>query len=413
MPRAQQFIVGLDIGTSKVACVVVEVRESRPAHVVGYGEAPSRGIRKGVVVNLDSTVEAIRSAVEQAELMAQVSVDSVIVGIAGAHVRSFNSRGVVSVTGKDRAVTREDVTRVLAAARAVSIPPDREVVHVLPQEFVVDGQGGIHTPPAGMVGTKLEANVHIVTASSMAIQNIVTCANRAGIEVRETVLEQLAASEAVLSNDERDLGVALIDVGGGTVDYAIFERGSILHTSSLPVGGGHFSNDLAVGLRTPVEEAERLKLRHGVALSSMVRDDEEIEVPTVGGRRPRSLSRRILAEILQPRAEEVFQLVNEEITRAGYDRVLNAGIVLTGGAALLPGMAEAAERLFEVPVRLGVPQGLAGLVEPAPGPEHATVLGLALYGVNHPVARTPVFPVSVGPIVRWRESVRQFFAELF
>ena len=413
MPRAQQFIVGLDIGTSKVACVVVEVRESRPAHVVGYGEAPSRGIRKGVVVNLDSTVEAIRSAVEQAELMAQVSVDSVIVGIAGAHVRSFNSRGVVSVTGKARAVTREDVTRVLAAARAVSIPPDREVVHVLPQEFVVDGQGGIHTPPAGMVGTKLEANVHIVTASSMAIQNIVTCANRAGIEVRETVLEQLAASEAVLSNDERDLGVALIDVGGGTVDYAIFERGSILHTSSLPVGGGHFSNDLAVGLRTPVEEAERLKLRHGVALSSMVRDDEEIEVPTVGGRRPRSLSRRILAEILQPRAEEVFQLVSEEITRAGYDRVLNAGIVLTGGAALLPGMAEAAERLFEVPVRLGVPQGLAGLVEPAPGPEHATVLGLALYGVNHPVARTPVFPVSVGPIVRWRESVRQFFAELF
>lgn len=412
MGRTQQFIVGLDIGTSKVACLVVEVRDDRIPHVVGFGEAPSRGIRKGVVVNLDSTVEAIRSAVEQAELMAQVSIDSVVVGVAGAHVRSFNSRGVVSVSGKDRTVTRDDVQRVLTAARAVSIPPDREIVHVLPQEFVIDGQGGIHSP-AGMIGSKLEANVHIVTASSTAIQNVVTCANRAGIEVRETVLEQLAASEAVLSSDERDLGVALIDLGGGTVDYAIFERGSILHTSSLPVGGGHFSNDLAVGLRTPVEEAERLKLRHGVALGSMVQEDEEIEVPTVGGRKPRSLSRRILAEILQPRAEEVFQLVSEEIDRAGYDRVLNAGIVLTGGAAMLPGMAEVAERMFEVPVRLGVPQGLAGMIEPAPGPQHATVFGLALYGASHPVARPNVFPVPVGPLMRWRDSVRQFFAELF
>jgi len=415
MGKSDRYVVGLDIGTTNIACVVAEVRDGGSVDVVGLGGAASRGIRKGVVVNLDATVDAIKSAVQEAELMAGVDVQSATVGIAGGHIRSFNSRGVIAVTGKDRTVGREDVARVLDAARAVSIPSDREILHVLPQEFVLDEQHGIASP-VGMTGARLEANVHIVTAATTSVQNLVTCVNRAGVEVRDTVLEQLAASEAVLSTDERELGVAMIDVGGGTTDLAIFERGSIWHTAVLPVGGDHFSNDLAVGLRTPIPDAERIKKRFGCALGSLVDTDEAVEVPTVGGRKPRLLSRQVMAEILQPRAEELFGLVHEEVVRAGFDKLLNAGVVLTGGGSLLPGTVEIAEQVFGLPVRRGQPQGVGGLMEPASGPGNVTAVGLALYAARHRERdrrRKTAVPVGAGFLGRVQGRVRALFQEMF
>ena len=383
MARNERYVVGLDIGTTRISCVVAEMKEQGNVEVVGVGEAPSRGLRKGVVVHLDMTVEAIKAAVEQAEVMAGVNVESATVGIAGPHIRSFNSRGVVAVSGKDRTVSKEDMKRVLDAARAVSIPQDREILHVLPQEFVLDNQGGI-TSPVGLNGSRLEANVHIVTASTTSVQNLVTCVNRAGVEVRDTVLESLASAEAMLSQDEKELGVALIDVGGGTTDLALFERGSIWHTSVLPVGGGHFTNDLAVGLRTPIPDAERLKLKHGCALATMVEDNDAIEVPSIGGeRKPRLLQRQVMASILQPRAEEIFALLREEIERAGFEKQLNAGLVLTGGGSLLPGMTEVAEQVFDLPVRRGQAGGGVGLGDTECGPQHGSAIGLALYGARH------------------------------
>ena len=412
MPKNERYIVGLDIGTTKISCVIGELTERGTVDVVGIGSAPSRGLRKGVVVNLDATVEAVKACVEEAELMAGVAVETATVGIAGGHIRSFNSRGVVAISGKERTVSRDDVRRVLDAARAVSIPQDREILHVLPQEFVLDDQGGI-TQPVGMTGARLEANVHIVTAATTSIQNLVTCVNRAGIEVRDTVLEQMAASEAVLSHDEMDLGIALIDVGGGTTDLAIFERGSIWHTAVLPAGGDHFTNDLAVGLRTPIPDAERLKKKFGCALATLVEDEEAIEVPSVGGRKPRMLSRQVMAEILQPRAEEIFTLIHEEVTRAGFDKLLNAGIVLTGGGTLLPGMVEVAEQIFDLPVRQGMPTGIGGLAEPASGPHFATAVGLALHAARHRAPDAHRFPVSSGMIVKLGHRVRTWFAEMF
>jgi cell division protein FtsA len=413
MPRNGRYVVSLDIGTSKISCVVAELKEEGGIHIVGLGESPSRGLRKGVVVNLEATVDAIKSCVEQAELMAGVSVDSAVVGIAGGHIRSFNSRGVVAVSGRERTVSSEDHARVLAAARAVSIPPDREILHVLPQEFVLDDQGGIGAP-VGMTGSRLEANVHIVTAASTSVQNLVTAVNRAGIEVRDTVLEQVAAAEATLSTHEKELGVALLDIGGGTTDLAILERGSVWHTSVLPVGGDHFSNDLAVGLRTPAPDAERLKKKYGCALASMVDENETVEVPTVGGRKPRTLSRQVMAEILQPRAEEVFTLIHEEIGRAGFDRVLNAGVVLTGGGCVLPGVPEVAEQVFDLPVRQGLPTGADGLVDPASGPQHATVVGLALWGSRHQVPdRRSSLGIGAGLFGKVRGRVKAWFTEMF
>jgi cell division protein FtsA len=385
MAKSERYVVGLDIGTTKICCVVAEVKDDGAVEVAGIGLTPSRGIRKGVVVNLDATVEAIKSSVEDAELTAGVNVESATLGLAGIHMRSFNSRGVVTVSGKDKTVSRDDVRRVLEAARAVSIPPEREILPVLPQEFVLDDHGGI-TVPAGMNGSRLEANVHIVTAATTSTQNLVTCANRAGIEVRDLVLEPVAVSEAVLTQDERDLGVALIDVGGGTTDLVIFERGSVWHTAVLPVGGEHFTNDLAVGLRTPIPDAERLKRKHGCALSALVEEDEAIEVPTVGGRKPRLLSRQVMSEILEPRAQEIFQLLREEIERAGFQRMLNAGVVLTGGGSLLPGAAEVAEQVFDMPVRRGVARDGGALAESG-DPQAVTAIGLAIFGARNRSAR--------------------------
>jgi len=412
MVKSERYIVGLDVGTTKIACVIAEGRDSGAIQLVGIGEATSRGLRKGLVVNPEATVEAIKKAVEEAELMAGVHVEMATIGIAGGHIRSFNSRGVVAVSGKDRTVSREDLRRVMDAARAVSIPRDREILHVLPQEFVLDDQGGIASPE-GLVGSRLEANVHIITAGSTSVQNLVTCANRAGIEVRSTVLEQLAAAEAVLTEDEKELGVALIDIGGGTTDLAIFERGSIWHTAVLPAGGDHFTNDLAVGLRAPIPDAERLKQKHGYALSSMVEDNDAVEVPTVGGRKPRLLSLQVMAEILQPRAEEIFSLIHEEVCRAGFEKSLNAGVVLTGGGAKLPGMTEVAEQVFDMPVRQGQPAGVDGLLEPDSGATLATAIGLTLYSARHQKPRKRLaLGVPTGALGRVSNKVRSWFSQM-
>jgi len=413
MAKSERYVVGLDIGTTTISCVVAEVLDEGRVQLVGIGEAASRGLRKGVVVNPDATVEAIKKAVGEAELMAGLNIELASVGIAGTHIRSFNSRGVVAVAGKDHAVAREDLRRVMDAARAVSIPQDREILHVLPQEFVLDEQTGISSP-VGLVGSRLEANVHIVTAATTSIQNLVTCANRAGIEVRDAVLEQLAIAECMLTPDEKELGVVLIDVGGGTTDLAIFERGSIWHTAVLPVGGDHFSNDLAVGLRTPIPDAERLKRKHGCALSSMVQVNEPVEVPSVGGRKPRLLSLQVMAEILQPRAEEIFSLIRDEVARAGFEKSLNAGVVLTGGASLLVGMIEVAEQVFDMPVRRGQPEGVEGLMEPATGPQHGTAIGLALHGARHAKPRRrSARGMPAGALACVGLRVREWFSEVF
>ena len=413
MAKSERYIVGLDIGTTKICCVVAELRENGAVHVVGLGEAPSRGLRKGQVVNLDATVDAVKAAVDEAELMAGVNIELATIGIAGGHIRSFNSRGVVAVSGKERTVSPEDLRRVMDAAKAVSIPQDREILHVLPQEFVLDEQSGI-TSPVGLVGSRLEANVHIITASTTSVQNLVSCANRAGIEVRDTVLEQLAVAESALTEDEKDLGVALIDIGGGTTDLAIFEKGSIWHTAVLAVGGDHFTNDLAVGLRAPIPDAERLKKKYGCSLASMVQENDAVEVPTVGGRKPRLLSLQVMAEILQPRSEEIFGLLREEIVRAGFEKALNAGVVLTGGGSLLPGMTEVAEQVFDMPVRQGLPGGAEGLVQPLSGPQHSAAIGLALYGARHqrPQRRLPL-AVAAGSFGRVGDRVRAWFSEVF
>jgi cell division protein FtsA len=413
MGKSERYVVGLDIGTTKICCVVGEIKEMGSVHIVGLGEAVSRGLRKGVVVNLDATVEAVKAAVGEAELMAGVNIESATVGIAGGHIRSFNSRGVVHVSSKDGTVSREDLRRVMDAARAVSIPHDREILHVLPQEFVLDDQGGIASP-VGLIGSRLEANVHIITAATTSVQNLVTCANRAGIEVRDTVLEQLAISDSALSDDEKELGVALIDIGGGTTDLAIFEKGSIWHTAVLAVGGDHFTNDLAVGLRTPIPDAERLKQKHGCALASMVQENEMIEVPTVGGRKPRLLSHQVMTEILQPRGEEIFNLVRDEIVRAGFEKALNAGVVLTGGGSLLPGLLEVAEQVFDMPVRHGSPGGAEGLLEPASGPQHTAAVGLAIYSARHqkPARKIPL-NIPNGAISRVGGRVKAWFSEVF
>ena len=321
MARKERYLVGLDVGTSKVTAVVGEMLDGDGLDIVGLGVAESRGIRRGVVVNLEAAVESIKKAIEEAELMAGVEIDSVHLALSGPHIKGFNSRGVIAVAGKNREITREDVRRAIDAAKAVSLPTGREILHVLPQDFVVDEQDGIGAP-VGMTGARLEVNVHIVTGSQSSTQNIVACVNRAGVTVAETVVEQLAASDAVLTEDEKELGVALVDIGGGTTDIAIYERGSLWHTAVIGVGGDHFTNDIAVGLRTPVPDAEKIKRKCGCALSGMVDEDETMEVASVGGRKPRVMARRILSEILQPRAEEIFHLVWDEIRRAGYEKSL-------------------------------------------------------------------------------------------
>ncbi|HXD74734.1 MAG TPA: cell division protein FtsA, partial [Vicinamibacterales bacterium] len=379
---------------------------------VGLGVAESHGIRRGVVVNLEAAVDSIKKAIEEAELMAGVEIDSVHLGLSGAHVKAFNSRGVVAVAGKNREITKEDVRRALEAAKAVVLPSGREILHVLPQDFVVDEQDGIGAP-VGMTGTRLEVNVHIVTGSQTSTQNMVACVNRAGVTVSETVVEQLAASDAVVTQDEKDLGVALVDIGGGTTDIAIYERGSLWHTAVIGIGGDHFTNDIAVGLRTPLPDAEKIKRKCGCALSSMVDEEDTMEVASVGGRKPRVMARRILSEILQPRAEEIFHLVWDEIRRAGYEKALNSGIVLTGGGSILDGIPEIAEQIFDLPIRRGTPSGVGGLADHVNSPTFATAVGLVLYGYRNTVGDPARAPVGAGALVRVAGRLRGLFKEFF
>jgi len=374
------YIVGFDIGTKKIATLIGEVTEDNKIEIIGIGTAESRGLRKGVVVNLETTINAIKKAQEEAELMAGVEIESAFIGISGAHIKSFNSRGVIAVSGKNREISQEDIERVISQAKAVAIPPDREIIHVIPQEFVVDEQDGIKDP-LGMSGIKLEVNVHIVTSALTSVQNLRTCVERAGIEIQNIFLNQIAAATSTLSLDEQELGVGLIDIGGGTTEVTIFERGSLWYTSIIPIGGDNFTNDIAVGLRTPIPEAEKIKKKFGCVAGPLVDEEETIEVPAVGqGRKPRVLSRQILADIIQPRAEEIFRLIDTDVKRMGYEKSLNSGIVLTGGTALLDGLEEVAEEIFDLPVRRGNPTGVGGLVDRVSTPDYATSVGLLLYG---------------------------------
>jgi cell division protein FtsA len=409
--RKDRYLAGLDVGTSKIAAIIAEAMDDGELEIIGIGVAESKGIKRGVVVNLEAAVESIKKAIEEAELMAGVEVDSVHLAVSGPHIKGFNSRGVIAVAGKNREITRDDVRRAIDAAKAVALPNGREIMHVLPQDFVVDEQDGIGAP-VGMTGARLEVNVHIVTGSASSTQNIVACVNRAGMDVIEMVIEQLAAAEAVLTEDEKDLGVALVDIGGGTTDLAIFERGSLWHTAVIPVGGDHFTNDIAVGLRTPIPDAEKVKRKCGCALSAMVDEDETIEVASVGGRRPRIMARRILSEILQPRAEEIFHLVWDEIRRAGYEKSLNSGIVLTGGGAILEGMPEIGEQIFDLPIRRGAPAGVGGLADHVNSSTFATSVGLTLYGHRNHVVEAPRL-VGVGALGRVAGRLRGLFKEFF
>jgi cell division protein FtsA len=378
MARRAPLIVGLDVGTYKVGAIVAELTE-QGTEIVGIGSSASKGLRKGVVVNIEATVEAIRKATEEAELMAGCEIRSVIVGSAGNHIKGFNSHGVVAV--KSREVSPGDVDRVLDAARAIALPVDRQVLHVLPQEFIVDDQDGIREP-IGMAGVRLEARVHIVTGAISSGQNLIKCCNRAGLHVRDVLAGPLAAAEAVLTPEERELGVALLDLGGGTTDVVVVHAGAIRHTAVLPVGGGHVTTDLAAALRTPFAEAERLKQRHGCAITATAPADQVVEVAGVGGRDAHHLSRRALAEVIEPRMEEVFTFVKRELERAGCAHVLTAGIVLTGGGAAMQQVIGLAERVFRLPVRLGVPLHLSGLVDVVASPMYSTAVGLVLHGLK-------------------------------
>ena len=378
MGRKGKTVVGLDIGSTKI-CTLIARAGSDGMESLGFGQADSRGLKKGGVVNLEATVEAIKQSVGEAEMMAASEVDEVYVGLAGPHVRSFNSKGAIPIATNSREINREDVRRVIETARAVALAPDREIIHIIPQEFVVDDEDGIEDP-RGMVGTRLEVNVHIITSSVTAAQNIVTAVHRSGLEVADTVLEPIAAAEATLSDDERDLGCVLVDIGGGKTSVAIYHHGAVRHTVVLPIGSDNFTNDIAVGLRTPIPEAERLKREYGCVLASMADPELSFEITGVGSRQSRTIGQRVLSDILQPRAEEVLYFVRDEIRNAGYERQAGAGVVLTGGGSVIPGVPELVEELLDLPVRVGRPTGVGDPRFEDTG--YATAVGLVAYGLR-------------------------------
>ncbi|MGR6873420.1 cell division protein FtsA [Pseudomonas sp. HK3] len=375
-----KLIVGLDIGTSKIVTIVGEVSPNGTIKVVGVGSHPSRGIKKGVVVNIESTVQSIQRAIEEAELMAGCQIHSVYAGIAGSHIRSMNSHGIVAI--KDREVEQSDIERVLDAAKAVAIPADQRILHVLPQEYVIDLQEGIKEP-IGMAGVRLEAKVHMVSGALNAAQNIEKCVQRCGLEIDDIILEQLASSYAVLTDDEKELGVCMVDIGGGTTDIAIFTEGAIRHTAVIPIAGDQVTNDIAMALRTPTQHAEEIKIKYACALTQLAGADELIKVPSVGERAPRNLSRQALAEVVEPRYEELFTLIQAELRRSGFEDMIAAGIVLTGGTSMMEGVVELAEEIFHVPVRLAKPHGVEGLTDVVANPIYATSVGLLIYGAKH------------------------------
>ena len=374
---AGKMIVGLDIGTSKVVAIVGEQNDEGDIEIVGIGSHPSSGLKKGVVVNIESTVQSIQRAIEEAELMAGCQIHSVYAGIAGSHIRSLNSHGIVAI--REREVMPADVERVIDAARAVAIPADQKILHVLPQEYVIDTQEGVKEP-LGMSGVRLEAKVHLVTCAVNAAQNIEKCIQRCGLTVEDVILEQLASSYAVLTDDERELGVCIVDIGGGTSDIAVFTEGAIRHTANIPIAGDQVTNDIAMALRTPTQYAEDIKIKYACPLTQLAGFDETIKVPSVGDRPPRDLSRQALAEVVEPRYDELFTLVQAELRRSGFEDLIAAGIVLTGGTSKMHGVVELAEEIFHVPVRLGSPMGAFGLQDVTDNPIHATGVGLLHYG---------------------------------
>jgi len=397
MPKTEEkYIVALDIGTSKVCVLVGEITDRGQLEIIGKGTSPMKGTRRGNIINLDQAIEAVKKAVDEAEVMAGLQIESVYVGVAGDHIRSVNSRGVVSVTGKHREISRDDIDRVIEASKSINVPPDLELLHVIPREFVVDGQDGIHDP-LGMTAGRLEANVHIVTGARTHNQNVLTAVNKAGIAVQELVLEQLAAAEAVLTQDEREMGVLLMDIGAGTTDYAVFLEGNVVHTS-----------DISVVLRTPMEDAERIKKRYGCALGSLVTQDDPIEVPTVGGRAPKILSRRELTNILEPRAAEIAKLVYRDLEKVGLDKEIRSGVVVVGGGAEMEGIVEMIEQVFDQQARKGMPRGLAGLADTVHGPEWAAAAGLLLWGFRDRARVRKQPRRGLGKIA---ESVRSWFAQ--
>lgn len=376
----RNLLVGLDIGTSKVAAIVGEYRGGDEIEIIGIGSAPSKGLKKGIVVNLESTVHSIQRAIEEAELMAGCQIKSVFAGIAGSHIKSLNSHGIVAI--KEKEVTQHDIDRVIDSARAVAIPADQKILHILPQEFVIDQQEGIKEP-IGMSGIRLEAKVHMVTSSVSAEQNIVKCIRRCGLDVDDIVLEQLASCSAVLTDDEKDLGVCLIDIGGGTTDIAIFSEGAIKHTAVIPIAGDQVTNDIAVALRTPTKNAEEIKCKYACALTELADPQYMIDVPSIGDREPRKISVQNLAEIVEPRYEELLLLVQAELRRSGYEDLIAAGMVITGGSSQVRGLTELAEEIFHMPVRMGTPLHVSGLTDVAHNPIYSTSVGLLIYGKDH------------------------------
>jgi len=377
---AKNLIVGLDVGTSKIVAIVAEVTPEKRLNIIGMGTQPSRGLKKGVVVNIEATMASIQRVLEEAELMADCSIVEVYVGIAGSHIRSLNSSGMVAI--KEKEVTQADIDRVIETAKAIAIPNDQQVLHILPQEFIVDGQEDVREP-LGMSGVRLEVKVHIVTGAVSAVENITKCVRRCGLEVRDVMLQPLASALAVLNDDEKDLGVCLMDIGGGTTDLAVFTGGAIRHTAVIPIAGDQVTNDIAMTLRTPTKEAEELKVRHGCALRQLADPNDIIEVPGVGERGARKLSRQMLAEVIEPRIEELYTLAQAELRRSGLEEMLSSGIVLTGGSALLAGMVELGEEVFHLPVRVGVPSYVGGLAEGVRSPRFATAVGLLMDGHEH------------------------------
>jgi cell division protein FtsA len=408
MGRKSNVLVGIDIGTTKTIAIVGEVTATG-IDIIGMGITPAKELRKGGVVNIDNTVEAIKKAVEDAEHMSGCRINSAYVGIAGSHIKGQNSLGIVAVKGRE--VGEDDLQRAIEASRAIAIPVDREILHTLPQNYVVDGQDGIRDP-VGMSGVRLEAKVHIVTGAAASVQNVVKSVNRVGLDIDDVVLEQLAASEAILSSDEKDLGVALIDIGGSTTGIAIFAEGSIKHTATLPVGGNFLTSDIATGLRTPFAEAEKIKLNYGCAMTSMIPKEDIIEVPSVGGREDRMVSRQILGRIVEPRMDEILNMALKEIVRSGYEDLLAAGLVLTGGASLLPGINEMAEQIFDMPVRRGCPAGVGGLSDVANSPAFAVGVGLIIYGSKN-ISSNSVYRKTGNIFSELFKTIKKWFLDFF
>ncbi|HKK33219.1 MAG TPA: cell division protein FtsA [Desulfomicrobiaceae bacterium] len=403
-----ELIVGLDIGTTKI-CTVVGEKTPDGVDVVGIGTSPSTGLRKGVVVNIEQTVQSIKKALEEAELMAGCEIRSVYAGIAGSHIKGFNSHGVIAVKGGE--VTPKDIERVLDAAKAVAIPLDREVIHILPQEYIVDDQRGI-VDPLGMSGVRLEVKVHIVTGAVTSAQNIIRSCHRSGLDVEDIVLESLASSHAVLTDEEREIGVALVDLGGGTSDIAIFHSNSIKHTGVLALGGSNLTSDIAFGLRTPMVAAEKIKIRYGTALADLVKGDEVIEVPSVGGREPRRLTRQVLAEICEPRMEEVLGLIDQELVRSGYKKLIGAGVVLTGGASRIEGLQDLGEQIFNLPTRVAFPKGVGGLRDVVNSPMYATAVGLLHYGAGRQNAESRIRIRDANVFNRILARMKRWFSDI-